>query len=140
MDQMLDFDLIDPLPTQQPAPSAPASIEVVVPLVEIQTSTGGSRSHLATTSAEGWGWEQVRDYVFEQLTSRFGPQPRDAAKEAAVFKRFCNDWGTRAGQIARIAFDTYGGLWRGAPISVGRFSRASDPYFASVIARDHGLG
>lgn len=86
------------------------------------------------SSAQGWTWEQLRDYVVAQVLELHGPFPRDAVKEAAIFRSFVSRWGEQAGPIAVAAFTAHGGYWRSAPIGVNRFSKGSDPYFAVIIA------
>lgn len=96
-------------------------------------------THTATTDlldhSADWSWEQLRDYVLRAVTERHGPQPQaDPAKQAAIFKGFHARWGTKAGAIARFAFEQQDGYWRSAPITPTRFCRGSDPYFAQPIA------
>ena len=87
------------------------------------------------TASEAWTWEQRRDYVVGEITARWGARPRDPLKESGIFKGFVNRWGAQSEPIARAAFETYNGIWNGAPVSVERFSKGSDPYFAEVIAK-----
>jgi hypothetical protein len=94
-----------------------------------------SRTHLLSLDGE-WTWEQLRDYVIGQIHARWGAQPRDALRESGIFKGFVNRWGVQAGPIAKAAFEIHGGVWKGAPISVSRFAKGSDPYFAEVIAKN----
>lgn len=81
-----------------------------------------------------WGWEELRDYVVGQIERLHGVFPREGAKEAAIFKRFVSEWGSQSAAIARYAFEIRGGMWKGAPIKVTRFTKGSDPYFAAEIA------
>jgi hypothetical protein len=81
-----------------------------------------------------WTWQDLRDYVVREIESRFGTFPRDLIKESGIFKSFLGRWGPQAGPIAKAAFEVHGGMWRGAPISVTRFTKGSDPYFATQIA------
>lgn len=81
-----------------------------------------------------WTWSDLRDYVVGQIEERFGAFPRDSRKESGVFKSFLARWGDQAQPIARHAFEVADGRWGGAPISVNRFCKNSDPYFAAVIA------
>lgn len=83
---------------------------------------------------EQWSWSDLRDYVVAQVEERFGAFPRDSKKEYGIFKRFAEAWGARAGRIARYAFEVEGGYWLGAPISVYRFTKNSDPFFAEPIS------
>lgn len=99
--------------------------------VEVVHRRSESRAFVAKTE---WAWDDLRDYVVHNIEERFGPFPRDARKEAGIFKSFLSRWGDQAQGIARYAFETVDGRWAGAPISVNRFCKNSDPYFAAVIA------
>jgi hypothetical protein len=83
----------------------------------------------------GEPWEAIRDYVVRKIEERWGRFPRNAIKEASVFKSFALRWGERAMPIARIACEEMGCIWESAPISVNRFCKGSDPYFAAVLAQ-----
>lgn len=91
-----------------------------------------SRAYLGKSD---WEWDDLRDYVVAQIEQRFGVFPRDSRKEASIFKSFLGRWGQQAQQIARFAFEVEDGYWKGSPVSVNRFCKASDPYFSEVIAR-----
>ena len=90
-----------------------------------------SRAYLGKSD---WSWDDLRDYVVAQIEERFGPFPRDSRKESGIFKSFLARWEGQAQGIARYAFEVADGRWGGAPISVNRFCKNSDPYFAQVIA------
>jgi hypothetical protein len=110
----------------QPAPVITETVSVV----------SERRDFLLTESAQ-WTWSQLRDFVIAEIESRFGAQPRDQKKEAAIFKRFLSAWGEQAGAIAQYAFtqDNGSGWWKGAKISVNRFCKGSDEFFAAVIVQ-----
>lgn len=91
-----------------------------------------SATHLLVTS-QSWSWEQLRDYVLTEIQKAHGPQVRNIPKENAIFKSFANRWGDKASAIARYAFEIQQGYWHRAPITVGRFAKGSDEYFAQVI-------
>jgi len=82
-----------------------------------------------------WTWEDLRDYVMGQIVAHHGPQLRNPVKEAGIFKGFMARYGVQAVGIARFAFEQQRGMWQRAPISVTRFCKGSDPYFADVIAK-----
>lgn len=90
-------------------------------------------THVATQSSV-WTWEQLRDYVVSRIEAISGPFPRDPLREKGIFSSFISRWGAQAGPIAEFAFETMDGRWKGAPVSVSRFCKGSDPYFASEIA------
>jgi hypothetical protein len=96
--------------------------------IKVRSSMG--RTHLVS---EQWEWEQLRDYVATQIEQRFGPFPRNPIKEASIFKSFVKRWGDQAPIIAKAAFEHYDGWWRGAPISITRFCKGSDDWFARKI-------
>lgn len=99
-------------------------------------STGiQGQTHLLS-AGPAWTWEQLRDYVVQQIEQRWGARPRDPLKEAGIFKSFISRWGDQSQAIARAAFEVYGGSWNGAPVSVERFSKGSDRYFAELISQN----
>lgn len=125
-DLMIDFE----------APSAPAAVvktEVAVKSTVAVTARPADRAYLAAPDAQ-WDWKQLRDYVVNEIETRTGPFPRNTDSEIGIFQGFIKRWGDQAAPIARAAFEVHAGVWRGAPISVTRFCRGSDPYFAEVIA------
>lgn len=81
-----------------------------------------------------WTWGDLRDYVVSEVERRNGAQVRNAKREYGIFTRFLKTWGTDAVAIARYAFEVADGVWNNAPITVSRFTKNSDPYFAEVIA------
>lgn len=118
------FDLED-LP-RQPLPVSTPELSVVAP-----PSRG--RLHLVTSGA--WGWEELRDYVIERIEHRWGPQHRDPIREAAIFRSFVRRWGTQAEAISRYVFEVADGIWMGAAVSINRWTKGSDPYFAAKIVK-----
>jgi hypothetical protein len=80
-----------------------------------------------------WGWEELRDYVVDQVEQHFGLFPRDLPKEVSIMKSFTERFGRDAPRIARAAYEVHKGYWGGAPIRLNRFTRASDEWFARVI-------
>lgn len=108
---------------------APAIVEKVT--VRTLPSEGGKGYLLR--APEAWTWEDLRDYVVAQIEARFGVFPRDQRKEYGIFARFAKQYGPDAGRIARYVFDLEDGMWCGAPISIYRFTKASDAYFGDVI-------
>ena len=80
-----------------------------------------------------FGPAEVLTYVAREIESRFGPFPRSPHKEKAIFARFCAHYGEWALPIARHAFQAKGGYWKGAPVSMTRFCKGSDPYFGDLI-------
>lgn len=110
-----------------------ADVVNVVEEVRVYRPPVEHRDDLAVPEGQ-WDWRALRDYVAHQIEMRHGPFPRNEVKEAGIFKAFMSRWGDKAAAIARSAFDDHNGRWAGAPISLNRFCRASDPYFASVLA------
>jgi hypothetical protein len=88
-----------------------------------------------------WNWQAIRDYVHDQICQIHGDfPPMPAVQESGIFKAFLKRWPNddfpvvTGPQIARYAFEVEGGWWYGAPIGYGRFTKASDGYFAVPIA------
>lgn len=111
-------------------------VQEVKPEPQIKQSfvaPSNSQTH-AFSHPEQWNWEQLRDYVVSQIEQRFGAFPRDPVVEASIFRSFYGRWKEKSGLIAVAAFEAHGGYWRSAPITVSRFTKGSDDYFASIIA------
>lgn len=87
-------------------------------------------------SESSWDWRALRDYVVREIELRHGPQPSNSKTEASIFKSFLGRWEGDAVRIAKAAFELYDGMWGNAPISVNRFCKNSDEFFAvKILAR-----
>lgn len=122
---------IDPLAGQVSKVAVKQSVPVVTERVTV-TPIPSSR-HLLQDETQ-WSWQELRDYVVAEIVRRHGPQPRNGKTEAAIFKSFLSRWPDgQAVRVARAAFEIYEGMWGNAPISVNRFCKHSDPFFATPI-------
>jgi hypothetical protein len=111
---------------EQPAP-------VTRQEVAVRPAPVARATHKLVAPAD-WSWEQLRDYVLAEIQRVHGLQPRiDEHKEAAIFQSYLKRYGADAVRIAKYAFEVAGGYWKGGPISVYRFCRASDDFFGAVI-------
>jgi hypothetical protein len=118
-------------PTEEPV--------TVIEEVKVTPRANTYHGHL-TVADDQWTWRELRDFVVDRIEAHHGTFPRNEVTEAAIFKRFMTQWGTAAPTIARYAFgDECQGYWKGAPISVNRFCRSSDPWFAMPISDRLGL-
>lgn len=112
-------------------------VETVIPTVtETVTVRPSQAAGFVMKPESSWGWQDLRDYVIREIEARHGASVRDPKKEASVFKSFLTRWPDQAVAIAKVAFEVHDGMWRNAPISVNRFCKASDEYFAAVIAKN----
>lgn len=122
MTAVMDFDLFEtsvPMAVAEPAPVARVGQDAV--------------AHTMKPDAE-WEWRDLRDYVMREMESVHGPQVRDSLKEKSIFSSFIKRHGAvDAVAVARYAFGFSKGMWANAPISVNRFCKASDPFFADPI-------
>lgn len=115
----------------QEPPSAPPEAARVDP-GEVLGQT--SMTHLiGGRSPQSWSWEQLRDYVVDQIVLHHGNFPRNPLRESGIFKGFLSRHGERAGEIAIYAFEGCKGWWKNSPIGVERFTKGSDPWFADEI-------
>lgn len=129
MNDLIDFDCpIDVTPGRRIVVST--DVQPVTERVVVRPSA--ATAYLATDT-EQWTWSELRDYVVHQIETIHGPFPRDTIKENSIFKSFAKRHGDKATAIARFAFEIAGGYWKGSPITLIRFCKASDPYFASAI-------
>lgn len=94
----------------------------------------------AKAGDEAWDWEALRDYVVDKIEFFHGGFPRDFLKEKAIFSRFAKEFGTDAVRIARFVFEgpAADGRWAGAPVSINRFCKGSDEFFARPILEKIG--
>jgi len=124
MSTLMDFDLVETA-----APSAPMPTEAT----PVRAAHPDAVAHVMKATDE-WGWEDLRDYVMREMERVHGPQVRDSIKEKAIFGSFIKRHGAvDAAAIAQYAFGFCEGMWSNAPISVNRFCKASDQYFADPI-------
>ena len=112
--------------------SSTAAAPTVVETVTVTQLPSEARGYLSRP-VEQWSWSDLRDYVVAEIEARFGTFPRDSKKEFGIFSRFHKTYGEQAGKIAKHAFEVADGYWANAPISVNRFTKGSDPYFAEPI-------
>lgn len=114
----------------------PTVVQTVQPVVE-QVVLRPSQSAGFVMRTEGeWGWSDLRDYVIREIEARHGVQVRNPKTEASIFRSFITRYPETYVAIAKAAFEVHNGMWRNAPISVNRFCKASDPYFADVIVKN----
>jgi hypothetical protein len=132
---MIDFGmLVDgrpaPAPTATPVQEAPAQIAQQV----TATKLGTAEAAYLLKPRNQWTWQDLRDYVITEQERRFGVQPRDPRKERGIFTGFISRHGVEnAVLVAQAAFEVYEGMWASAPVTVTRFCKNSDPFFADVI-------
>lgn len=110
---------------------APVTTQVTE-TVRVSPTTTRSRTDLMSPP-EAWGPGELRDYVVSQIEEFHGAFPREARKEHSIFTRFHKEFGADAARIALYVFETCDGIWRSAPVSITRFCRGSDDYFARPI-------
>jgi hypothetical protein len=112
----------------EPAASAPA---IMTSLSVIPVSP--AQADRAALDPAAWTAADVRAYICEEIERIHGPQlpGHDAT---VVLGAFCERFGIPAAvRIARAAFEVYGGMWRGAPVTIRRFAEAHDSFFASQL-------
>lgn len=130
---MIDFDAIRRAATgEKPVARTAPQTPVVQETVRLTPVSGAA--YLLKDDAE-WTWEDLRDYVMGQIVAYHGPQLRNPVKEAGIFRSFMARYEGNAVGIARFAFEQQRGMWQRAPISVTRFCKGSDVYFADQIAK-----
>jgi hypothetical protein len=133
-DQMIDFDMDYDTVTAAPAVVVRQQVPLVTESVSVRPTTSQSTTYVMRDGAV-WTWSDLRDYVVREIEARHGPSVRNPMKEAGVFKGFLARWPEDAAAIAQFAFGPVcNGMWRSAPISVNRFCKASDEFFAAPIA------
>lgn len=100
----------------------------------VQVSHPTTEQSYMLKDESSWTWSDLRDYIVTKSTQLFGPPLRDPAKESTILKAFISRHGIeKAVLVAMAAYEVYGGVWMSAPVTVTRFTRNNDPYFADVI-------
>lgn len=123
---LIDYDSIV-------APTAQETSVKVMERVSVTSLPSTSRGHLMRPDSE-WTWSDLRDYVISEIEKCSGVFPRNQRKEQGIFNRFHSEFGPEeSAAIARHAFEVCNGWWANAPISVNRFCRGSDDFFARPI-------
>lgn len=144
---IFDDDLVDEEPVTPVTRVAPVRevapvkrVTSVAPAATSTVRTGRTGRTFLTKPPEKWTWSELRDYVISKITERDGsPGPRneDGNVEFGVFSRFAREFGEQAGPIAKFAFETCEGYWKGSPVGVKRFMKGSDDFFAREILVKH---
>jgi len=125
MTTALDFDLFDSVEVAAPVVVPEAPTPAQAPVVDA--------SHTMTPDDE-WDWEDMRNFCMSEMERYHGPQVRNPIKEKSIFGSFVSRHGSaNSAAIARFAFGFCKGMWNSAPISINRFCKASDQYFADQI-------
>lgn len=121
------------------APTSTIRAAVTVPVIR-QTARVTSQSYehrrdYLTRDPNTWTWDDLRNYVVGKIQEMHGDFPRNEGKEFGIFSAFAGRFDDMAGPIAKWAFETSPtpGFWKGSPISVTRFCKASDEYFGLQI-------
>jgi hypothetical protein len=122
-------------------PVSTVAIDTPVPVKDMVAPKAMSTSRQHLVAGTEWSsWSHLRDYVVSSIEETIGAFPRNPVIEKSIFSSFFDRWGPSASQqIARSAVELHGCWWRNSPISVQRFCKGSDPYFAEPIARNLGL-
>jgi hypothetical protein len=132
---VIDFDAIARQHAMKKLQESATHVVETVPVVteKVRVTSVAGASYLLKEDAE-WTWADLRDYVMGQIEEFHGPQLRNPVKEKAIFEGFMKRHGAKAVGIARFAFEVQRGMWQRAPISVNRFCKGSDVYFATPIS------
>lgn len=132
---MIDFDSVLETEGKTRVLSVKTAVLPVVETVTVTARPSQVPTAFLTQQPEQWSWEQLRNYVIDQIQKYHGPQLRNPLQESGIFKGFISRHGANAARIAKHAFSERGeaGMWVSAPISVTRFCKNQDPFFAAPI-------
>lgn len=133
-----DADLFnEALELEESTPARPRRVTAAAPVARATVTTRprvASAGHLSRPP-ESWTWSDVRDYVVAKIIELHGQFPRNEGKEFGIFSSFYGRYEGDSARIARYAMEgqPQPGFWLGAPISINRFTKNSDPSFGDVI-------
>lgn len=126
------LDLSAPTYGKAAAPATPSA--TIRPAAAPQTRVAMAATDLADDPMN-WSWEQLRDYVMRSTLERHGPQPRREQHTVnRIFQSFAARWGNQAGPIACFAFEQQDGFWNSSPVTITRFVKGNDGFFAGPIS------
>lgn len=80
-----------------------------------------------------WTAEDFRAYVSEEISRIHGPQLPCRGADAILEDFWQRHGAGEAVRITRAAFELFGGMWMGAPVTVRRFMQSNDEFFAQAI-------
>lgn len=90
---------------------------------------------LCRQGADTWTAEDLSWYVAEEIARIHGPQlPRMG--EPSVIAGFHERFGADGVRIARHAFEARNGMWKGAPVTIARFTSGNDEFFSRALLRE----
>ena len=108
---------------------APQSLSATLSVTPVSTAQAAR----AARPADAWSASDVVAYITEEITRHHGPQ-LPARDSDQVLQAFCQRFSVpQAVRVARAAFEVYGGMWQGAPVTWRRFLPSHDGYFAQPI-------
>jgi hypothetical protein len=97
------------------------------------TPVSAAQAVRAARPPGSWSAGDVTAYITEEIVRVHGPQlpARDAQQ---VLEAFCQRFSVPvAARVARAAFEVYGGMWQGAPVTWRRFLPSHDAFFTQPI-------
>ena len=124
-----------PMPNPEVATSVESTSTVTVSDETSVTLMANTRHSYVGKPDETWDWRDLLDYVVDQIERLHGPFVRESGKEYGIFNSFVSRWGIQSAAIARYAFETCDGYWVNAPVSITRFTKGNDPFFALPISQ-----
>ena len=97
------------------------------------TPVTGAQAARVARAPEAWSAADVTAYVLEEIIRIHGPQ-LPSKDVRGTLEGFCARFGVPvAVRIARAAFEVYGGMWQGAPVTGKRFGEGHDSFFSQPI-------
>lgn len=108
--------------------------EPAVAIADSLTVTPVSERVAGLTALDGtqWSADDLSLYIREETAALCGPQI-PCGRESDIAAEFLSRFGADGVRIARAAYEIHAGRWKGAPVTIRRFTESNDAFFARVI-------
>lgn len=111
----------------------------VTAAVEVTEITRWQAAQAQKPAAE-WTPGDFARWVGAEIERASGPQLPCRSGDKILTGFWDRHGPEKAVRIARAAFEVFGGMWCGAPVTVRRFSESHDQFFASAVLERLGAG
>jgi hypothetical protein len=117
-----------------PVTGMPADVRAGIPVASLSVVPVSQEvARLSGLRPASWTTREAWIYITEEIRRLHGPQ-LPGADARTITDGFCDRFGIEnAVRIARAAFEVYGGMWHGAPVTIKRFQAGHDDFFARPL-------
>jgi hypothetical protein len=115
--------------------TATASTGAMITEAVAVAGVSGRTAALCSQDPASWTPGDLAWYVTEEMTRIHGPQ-LPQPHESRIIPEFSERFGADSVRIARHAFEARRGMWKGAPVTLRRFTPGNDDFFSRAILQE----